>query len=148
MHSRFWRKLLLVALCTSTGAAAPASARIFVGEPTNGCGSGGFCRGPSDLKYKPRSLRLVAPGDGYSIIDAKKLRWTDWGNPRAVGRGRARVGDPDNGYTTARVRIVLSKIVAAGCSDEAGRYRAYSRARLTSNNPVFGRGTSFDTLGC
>jgi hypothetical protein len=127
--------------------AAAAGKRVYVGEPVNGCGAE-YCRGPSRLLYKPRTLTLVTEGDGYFIVKVTGLRWKRWGTRRAVGTGRTRVGDPDNGYQRGRVKVVLSDRGPAGCSDEAGRYTAYARADLHATSLGFARPVRFQTLGC
>lgn len=136
--------LSVVLLVVTSG----AQALIYVGEPTNGCpGADYYCQGPSKLKYKPRSLRLVAPGDGYFIVDVKHLHWSHWGQKRAIGRGKTRTGDPDNGYQSGRAKVVLSHKQRTGCGDESSKFTAYGRAVLRA--PAAGvKRYSFYTLGC
>lgn len=146
MHIR-----LLLAATALVATAAPADAKVYVGEPVDGCGAGAVCRGPSRLLYKPKTLALWPAGAGSgeaAPITVRKLRWKRWGKPVATGHGTARVGDSDNGYRTGRVTVRLSKIVAAGCSDESGRFRAYSRARLNAKSLGWPQPLAFTTLGC
>jgi hypothetical protein len=51
------------------------------------------------------------------------------GRAVAVGPGRIRVGDPDNGYIYQRGRIKLRRLIDNGCGDEPAR-RMYMRARV------------------
>ncbi|MDO9356879.1 MAG: hypothetical protein Q7T55_24495 [Solirubrobacteraceae bacterium] len=100
------------------------------------------------MLYKPKSLLLVAMDEGVRVRSTN-LRWTGWGTAKAVARGSARLGDEDNGYYTAKVTVRLTKIVKAGCSDNAGKYRAYSQGTLVegTGGPT-GDSIRFQTLGC
>ncbi|RKQ90923.1 hypothetical protein C8N24_0738 [Solirubrobacter pauli] len=119
----------MVAAALAASGPSTASARVFVGEMSLNCGGG--CLGPAALKYKPTTLWLREQNEGgIYAVRLTGLKWTRWGGRTATGRGRVRHGDPDNGTYNDAVTVTLSRITRAGCSDEAGRFRAYNRASI------------------
>ena len=147
--ARHTSKVLAVATA-ALALAMPAQAadRVYVPEPTFGCANRG-CLGPSDLKYKPKTwyLRDQNAG-GIHEIKVTGLKWKRWGKSKATGTGTAHGGDPDNGFIRTRITVTVSRIVAAGCSDEAGQFRAYSRVRYSTSASTFGSGSFNRMLAC
>lgn len=100
----------------------------------------------TSLKVKPRALNLPSDAANFpdSDISGKSLRWSGWGNKKAVGKGKIRACTADIGCTSESGRIVLSWRIRNACGDEPLR-TMYMRATVKGVQ-VLGKKAKFEPL--
>lgn len=128
-------------LVLAGAAPVPAEAKIYIHEFRIG--------GPADIRHKPSSLRLPPLSSEVGSMVVRNVSWRNWGSRRVIGKGRLRVGDPDNGFKTFRVRLKPSVLRRSGCSDNAGTGpRAYRRVSVRGAKLLGARPLRFNLFGC
>lgn len=92
----------------------------------------------SVLRIKPRML-VLGPISEFADggVEAVNLHWRDWGSQRATGFGTIVVGDPDNGFSRMRGRVVLTQLRRNACGGDTPRW-LYHRAQIIGARKALG----------
>jgi hypothetical protein len=114
----------MASLCPAVVQAAPARSTywpmplVYSAPPTE-----------TAVVQRPATFRMGAGAGGEFVF--RKMRWTGWGAPTAVGRGEVRSCATDGSGCSlpwSRVRLELFRLRPSGCGDEEGVF-GYTRYR-------------------